>query len=219
MQLVSIQRGTPRTEGSFGTSDAMERRFTSAIWKEPLAGGAQVTSEGLAGDAVANRRYHGGPDQALLAYAAAHYARWQAEWGRGALVPGAFGENLTVDGADENDVCLGDRWAIGNVELQVTAAREPCATLARRHQVADLIKIVRHNGRGGWYLRVIREGEIAPGLAVTLIERMHPEWTVRRALRVIVNGSRKERRALLDCPAIASRWRQRLERRDLDPIG
>jgi MOSC domain-containing protein YiiM len=219
MQLVSIQRGTPRTEGTLTACDAMERRFTSAIWKEPLAGVAQVTSDGLVGDAVANRRYHGGADQALLAYAAGHYPRWQAEWGGAALVPGAFGENLTVDGADENDVCLGDRWAIGKVELQVTAAREPCATLARRHRVADLVKVVRHNGRGGWYLRVIREGEIAPGLGVTLIERTHPEWTVRRALRVMVSGARKERRALLECPAIASRWRERLERSDLDAIG
>jgi MOSC domain-containing protein YiiM len=210
VRLVSIQRGTPRIEGAEPSTDPMKRRFTSAIWKEPVAGPVRVTFQGLVGDAVANRRYHGGPDQALLAYAAGHYPRWRAEWATDSLAPGAFGENLTVDGTDEDSVCLGDRWAIGEVELEVTAAREPCATLARRHQVVDLIKVVRENGRGGWYLRVLGEGEVAPGLRVSLLARPHPEWTVRRALRAMVSGSPPERRALLACTAISSRWRERL---------
>lgn len=213
MRLVSIQHGTPRTEGRPASTDPMEREFTSAIWKHPVPGPARVTSEGLAGDMVANRRHHGGPDQALLAYAAAHYLRWRAEWGTSALEPGAFGENLTVDGVDEDGVCLGDRWAVGDVGLEVTAAREPCATLARRHRVADLVKVVRANGRGGWYLRVRSAGEIAAGMPVSRVLRPHPEWTVRRALGVMVSGSPEERRELLRCPAISARWRERLERR------
>jgi MOSC domain-containing protein YiiM len=210
MRLVSIQRGTPRTVGAETATGPMERRFTSAIWKEPIAGLVLVTPEGLDGDRVANRRHHGGADQALLAYAADHYPRWRAEWGTDNLAPGAFGENLTVEGVDEDSVCLGDRWAIGEVELEVTAAREPCATLARRHQVADLVKVVRRNGRGGWYLRVLEGGSIAPGRPVSLVARPHPEWTVRRALGVMTSGSAEERRALLECPAIARRWRDRL---------
>jgi len=211
MRLISIQRGTPRTDGREKTSDPMERRFTSAIWKAPLTGSVQLTAEGVVGDAVADRKHHGGADQALLAYAAAHYPRWRTEWGTD-LVHGAFGENLTIDGADEDAVCLGDRWAIGQVELEVTAAREPCATLARRHRVPDLVKVVRGNGRGGWYLRVLREGTIEPAMGIELQARPYPEWTVRRALRVMVSGSAEERRALRACPAIGSRWRERLTR-------
>jgi MOSC domain-containing protein YiiM len=212
MRLISIQQGKPRTDGVTGATDPMQRRFTSAIWKESIGGTAQVRVEGLIGDQVANRKYHGGPDQALLAYAAGHYRRWREEWATDRLAHGAFGENLTVDGADEESVCLGDRWSIGEVELEVSAAREPCATLARRHQVPDLVRIVRQNGRGGWYLRVLSEGDIEPGLPVGLLARPYPEWTVRRALGVMVGGSAEARRALLGCSAIASRWRERLDR-------
>jgi MOSC domain-containing protein YiiM len=212
MRLVSIQRGTPRTEGIEGAAEPMERRFTSAIWKQPVAASIRLSRHGLEGDAVANQRYHGGPDQAVLAYAAAHYPKWRAEWSAQDLPHGGFGENLTVEGADEDSVCLGDRWQLGPVVLEVTAAREPCGTLARRHRVADLVSVVRHNGRGGWYLRVLEEGEIAPGLAIERIDRPYPEWTVRRALGVIVGGEPGERRELLSCPAVSARWRSRLAR-------
>ncbi len=212
MRLISVQRGVRRTEGADGAVDPMHRRFTSAIRKQPVQAPVRCTTMGIEGDEVADRRHHGGPDQALLAYAADHYPRWRAEWDRPGLAFGAFGENLTVEAAREDDVCLGDRWAINGVRLEVSAAREPCGTLARRHQVADLVKVIRRNGRGGWYLRVLEEGEIEPGLQVNLVARPHPEWTVRRALGVMVAGSPEERRALLDCPAIASRWRERLSR-------
>jgi MOSC domain-containing protein YiiM len=212
MRLISVQRGTPRTEGSKAAGGPMERRFTSAIWKEPIVGPARITRLGVEGDAVANRRYHGGPDQALLAYPAAHYDSWRAEWGRDDLGPGGFGENLTVEGADEDGVCLGDQWGLGHIRLEVSAAREPCGTLARRHQMPELVKTVRRNGRGGWYLRVLVEGTVVPGAAIELLARLHAEWTVRRSLGVMVSGSADERQALLSCPAITRRWRERLLR-------
>lgn len=214
MCVLSVQIGTPRTVGEPHSPDPMTRAFTSAIWKEPVMGPIQVGRLGLEGDQVANTRVHGGPDQALLMYAAAHYPVWEAEWGRDALGPGAFGENLTVSGLTEESVCIGDVLNIGQARLQVSQPRQPCATLARRHQVRDMIKLVQQNGRSGWYLRVLREGVLAAGDPIVLIDRPHPEWTVRRAARTGL--ARKEQpeqaRELAGCKALSSGWREWLVR-------
>lgn len=212
MHLVSIQTGRPRTVGAPGAEDPMQRSFTSAIWKEPVAGPVRVGRLGLEGDAVANRKVHGGPEQAVLMYAASHYPLWRAEWGRDDLGPGGFGENLTVAGLTEDDVCIGDLLEAGSAAFQVSQPRQPCATLARRHQVRDLIAVVRRNGRSGWYLRVVREGEVAPGQPVRLADRGWPDWTVRRAAWVMLERNERpaEAAALAGCDALSPEWRRRL---------
>jgi hypothetical protein len=113
MRLISIQIGTPRVYGVPGSDDPMDRVFTSAIGKEPVGGRVWAAQLGLSGDAVADRKSHGGADQALLAYSAEHYPLWRREWLREDVGPGAFGENLTVTETDEDGVCLGDRWQVG----------------------------------------------------------------------------------------------------------
>ncbi len=118
MRLISIQIGTPRVYGVPGSDDPMDRVFTSAIGKEPVGGRVWAAQLGLSGDAVADRKAHGGVDQALLAYSAEHYARWRKEWLREDVGPGAFGENLTVTETDEDGVCLGDRWQVGPVAVR-----------------------------------------------------------------------------------------------------
>lgn len=212
MRLVSVQVGTPRAVGVRGSRDPMERFFTSAIWKEPVTGPVLVGRLGLAGDAVANTRVHGGPEQAVLMYAESHYPTWRAEWGREGLGPGAFGENLTVSGLTESTVCIGDTFEIGTARLQVSQPRQPCATLARRHRVPDLISVVRANGRSGWYLRVLREGSLQAGDELTLMDRPHPEWTVGRATRAMLGrqSAPEEARSLALCEALSPGWRRHL---------
>ena len=213
MRLVSVQIGRPRAVGTPGATDPMERAFTSAIWKEPVAGPVRVAALGLEGDSVANTRVHGGPDQAVLMYAVSHYPRWCEEWGKD-LSSGAFGENLTVEGLTEDDVCIGDVLEIGEARLEVSQPRQPCSTLARRHQVRDMIAQVQRNGRSGWYLRVVHEGYLAAGQPITLLDRPHPEWSIRRAAQVGL--ARKERRddaaQLAACQALSAGWRSWLVR-------
>jgi MOSC domain-containing protein YiiM len=189
----------------------MERAFTSAIWKQPVSGPIRVRTLGLDGDAVGNPKVHGGPDQAVLMYAAGHYPTWQAEWGR-ELGAGAFGENLLVEGLTEETACLGDVFDIGGARLEVTKPREPCSTLARRHQVRDMIAIVQANGRGGWYLRVLREGEVMAGQEIVLVGRPHPEWPVRLAGRTMLERKTDPERAsrLARVPALAANWKARI---------
>jgi MOSC domain-containing protein YiiM len=207
LRLVSIQVGTPQ---SYRTPDEGDP-YRSAIDKRPVTGRVQVTATGLAGDEVADRRAHGGPDQAMLAYAEEHFARWAGE-GLGGLGPGAFGENLTVCGTDEDDVAIGDRWSIGEVVVEVAKPRTPCNRLAWRHGRPDLIRRVHETGRSGWYLRVLQEGWLEAGTRIELLARPCPAWTVRRAAQVMANHQslRQDAAALAQLPELAADWRYRL---------
>jgi MOSC domain-containing protein YiiM len=198
--------------GTPGADDPMEREFTSAIWKTALAGPRRVTRLGLEGDAVANTRVHGGPDQALLMYDGDHYLRWRAEWGVSDLGAGDFGENLTVSGLSEESACVGDVLQIGAVRLQITATRQPCATLARRHQRPDLVREVYATGRSGWYLRVLEEGTLEPGMPMLLLDRPNPGWSVRAALLAYRDRARDPKRAeaLGRCSGLSERWASKL---------
>ena len=212
MRLVAVLVGQPRTVGARDAADPMAREFRSAIWKSPVAGAVRCGRLGLEGDAVADKRHHGGPDQAVLAYGFDHYADWRAEGTLGDVGPGAFGENLCIAGAREDDVCVGDVYAVGPVRVQVTKPRQPCNTLARRHQRATLVREVFRNGRYGWYLRVLEEGLVEAGQAVTLLERPSPDWPVRRVQDVMAERASRPDEAmdLARCAGLADDWRDRL---------
>src|SRR3954451_1018046 len=120
---VNVGRPAPLATG--------RRVVRSAIGKTPVPGPVAVCGVNVDGDDQADRRVHGGADQAVYAYAAESYAWWEEQLGRD-LAPGTFGENLTVAGADVDAAVLGTRWRIGTVVLEVTAPRIPCAKLAAR---------------------------------------------------------------------------------------
>jgi MOSC domain-containing protein YiiM len=207
MRLESIQVGPPRTYDG-------PKPWTSAIKKEPVDGQVWAGREGLSGDHQYNREHHGGPERALLMYSADHYPRWRAEWGdRPDVGPGAFGENLTVAGATEDNVCVGDVFRIGDVRLEVSSPRTPCSTLSRRHRIPDLVKSIVQNHRSGWYLRVLHEGWLESGMAVALVDRPYPQWPVRRAAEVKRMRAERveEARLLAACGALQSEWREILK--------
>ncbi len=212
MRLISIQVGQPRRMGTEGAEDPLDRPWTSAIWKDPVAGRVWATATGLVGDAQADRRHHGGPDKALLAYAAAHYPRWEADLGLPRMAPGGFGENLTVEGLAEPTVCVGDVFRIGGCRVQVSQPRQPCSNLARRFRVRDMVKRVQEADRYGWYLRVVKEGWLEAGDAVVLEDRPYPHWTVIEATRTMVERRADPERArrLADCAALSTDWKAAL---------
>lgn len=161
VKLLNVNVGKPRTDG--------DRRARTGIFKEPVLGPVLVDTLGLAGDAVLNKRHHGGPDQAVYLYAAEDYAWWSAELGK-ALGPGTFGENLTTEGLDVSGLAVGDRLTFGEVVLEATAPRIPCATLARRMEDPAFVKQFMEARRPGTYLRVLRSGNLAAGDPVTLTQ-------------------------------------------------
>lgn len=174
-------------------------------------------AEGLAGDAQADRRVHGGPEQALHQYPVEHYARLAAAFpeAAGALVPGSLGENLSVPGWDEAKVCIGDIFRLGDAHIQVTRPRSPCWKIDRRFGVEGMTQFIDDTGLVGWYFRVLEEGEVAPGCAFELLERPTPAatlahmWLAWKSHRPAPG----ELEALAATPGLATRWVQKLAER------
>lgn len=216
----SIQVGLPRQAGSPRAADAMDRRWTSGIWKEAVQGPVWCGRTNLEGDGQADLRVHGGLEKAVLAYSGAHYPHWRTELALPGMGPGGFGENLTVEGLTERDVCIGDTVAIGGAVLQLSQPRGPCWKLARRWRMPELAALTQRSGRTGWYYRVLVEGEIAPGQRIALVERPHPEWTVARA-NTVMYDLRDDVAATLSLaalPLLALSWRRTLGRRGREGV-
>jgi MOSC domain-containing protein YiiM len=169
-RIVSVQAGRIAPLGPEGVP--------SAFIKHRVEGAVRIGFEGLETDVQADRRVHGGPDKAVYGYAASHYAAWTADFPELAerFVPGGFGENLTIDGVDEADLCVGDVHGIGSVRLQVCQPRQPCFKLAMRFGNTRLPKAMVRNGRSGWYYRVLTPGTLEAGDAVFLLERDLPDF-------------------------------------------
>ena len=188
----------------------------SAIDKQPLAGPVSIGELGFAGDEQGDPRVHGGPDKAIHHYAFDHYAAWRDELGATPLLeaPGAFGENISTRGLDEDGVCLGDRFRLGTALVEVSQGRQPCWKLNDRFGVPDMARRVQSSGRTGWYYRVLQLGVAHAGDALRLDARPYPAWTLRR-LGMLLFGRVLAREALepaLQLPLVPS-WRKLLERR------
>jgi len=165
LPTVALYTGTPRYIGDEG-------QF-SAIWKQPVSAPVRVGRDGLAGDAQADRRVHGGPEKAVHHYASENYAALAARFPQLAdtLVAGSIGENIATTGVDETMVCIGDIVRIGSVVLQVCQPRRPCWKIDARYGVAGITAHIVATGLTGWYYRVLEEGVMAPGDAFEPLER------------------------------------------------
>lgn len=199
-----------------GQPQLLARGELSAIDKRPITGPAWIGSEGLEVDAQADRRVHGGLEQAVHYYPVEHYDPWQAELGAAAqrFVPGGFGENLSAEGLTEKNVCVGDVWRAGSALLQVSQGRQPCWKLNERFHVPDMVQRVLATGRAGWYFRVLQEGLVEPGSELTLMARPHPMWTLDRVADVVLrnNGNQSDYDALAGLDVLAEGWRTRAAR-------
>lgn len=165
MELLSINIGMPRPVELGG------EMITTGICKTPVAGPVMLSVDGLEGDGVGNTKHHGGPDQAALAYAADHYDDWGRELDRDDLAYGLMGENLTVRGWVDKDVCVGDTYRVGEALVQVTSHRTPCGKLENRVGAKGFSKRYSETGRYGLYLRVLEPGQIQAGDEVALVDR------------------------------------------------
>lgn len=219
-RLLSIQVGTPQYHGegdeTGGTEPSIhDARWLTSFWKLPVAGPIKVGRTDLEGNRQADLINHGGMDKAVLAYAATHYPTWRAELQRPEIPFGGFGENFTIEGWTEQEVCLGDVFTIGNACFAVSQPRQPCWKLGRRWDRADLPKRVVLTGRSGWYLRVVEEGVVDVGQTLVLQERPLPEWTVARVNHYFYHerNNAQANRFLADCSHLALAWREEFANR------
>ena len=208
--LRSVQVGTPHHYGLKGAEEPMDRAWDTSFFRAPSIEQRWLFTTHLEGNAQADTKNHGKPDQAVLMYAAAHYPLWQAELGLPDIGPGGFAENFTVDGLSEANACIGDIYAIGEAHIQVTGPRYPCWKIERRWGYEGLTARVAETGRTGWYCRVLREGMVEQGLPVVLVERDYPQWTV--ALTNDFGHSRNsdldKAKALAACPLLNEFWQK-----------
>jgi MOSC domain-containing protein YiiM len=176
----------------------------SAIVKQPVRGRVRVEGVNLAGDTQADRRVHGGVDRAVYAYAAEDYAWWEHELGR-PLAPGTFGENLTTSGFDVNAAVVGERWELGEAELEVSIPRVPCYKLAARMDDPRFVARFGRARRPGPYLRIARAGSIGAGDRIRVVSR--PSHGIRIIdVFTIYLFERARLRELLAAPQLGSAW-------------
>lgn len=162
----------------------------------------------LAGDGQADLSVHGGPDKAVYAYPGDHFPAWEAEIGR-PFGPGAFGENLTTLGVTEAEVCIGDRWLWGDAEMEVCQPRSPCFKLTLHAGTSEVGRRMRLDGRCGWYLRVLRPGEVPTTGTIEVVP--HPAQV---SVHDVTGAGRSSDPAaiarVLSVAALADEWRDPL---------
>jgi MOSC domain-containing protein YiiM len=184
MQVLSVNVGGPREVEWRG------ERVRTSIWKAPAPGRVAVRRTNLAGDEQSDLRVHGGVGKAVYVYPHEHYAFWQRELPGAALGLGSFGENLTSTGLLEADVSIGDRLRIGSAELRVTQPRVPCFKLGLRFGRPDMVKRFLAAGRSGFYLAVLRVGELGAGDAIERIPVETPSLSVAEVAELYAGRGR-----------------------------
>lgn len=170
MKIISLNVGLPATHDYNG------RQVHTGGYKQPVAR-ALARNHQLDGDGQGDTVHHGGVDKAVNAYAFDHYAYWEGVFGA-PLPAAAFSENLTLAGALEDDVCIGDVYRAGDVLLQVSQPRVPCYKLNLKHDKPRLLQWIRVSGLTGFYLRILREGVLEQDMSLTLVERDPAEVSI-----------------------------------------
>lgn len=166
MRVETIAVGRPRVVEWKGDG------VRTSIFKTPVPGPVRAVRHNLEGDRQSDLEVHGGEYKAVYAYAAEHYPWWERRLGR-ELEPANFGENLTISGFAEPDVCIGDVFRVGGAELEAAIPRLPCYKLSIRFGDPAMVKKFTQARRWGIYFRVAAEGEISVGDRVEIAER-HP---------------------------------------------
>lgn len=207
MRVASVNVGSKET---VRTGD---RKVETGIRKRPIEA-AHVGPTGLAGDTIVNEEHHGGPDQAVYLYSTQDYDWWSEELGRDDLHPGLFGENLTVDLEGIGPLRIGDRLTIGEVVLEVTAPRLPCAKFHAVIGEPDWRKTFNAARRHGAYTRVISEGLVEEGMPIEYLpgEPAYPDIEELADIHLDPKADPTRLEAALAAP-VAERTREEMERR------
>jgi MOSC domain-containing protein YiiM len=186
----------------------------SGIAKKPLGSERVfVSARNIDGDGQADLTVHGGFDKAIYAYPAAHWPWWETEH-QIPCRPGTFGENLTLESGDETQICIGDRFTWGDVEMEVAQPRAPCFKFNIHTQRADAAQLMTMSGYCGFYLRVTREGT-AP-IHDAVLERSFESHAanVREAFFAVLGKPTVEAlNHVMRAPALAETWSSAVARR------
>jgi MOSC domain-containing protein YiiM len=204
VRLVSVNVGLPREVEHDGET------VLTSIFKSPVAGRVRVRTLNLDGDRQSDLTVHGGRHKAVYGYPSEHYAAWREELPGAELGWGTFGENLTTEGLLEDELAIGDKLRCGTVEFVVTQPRLPCFKLGIRFGRPDIVKRFMQSRRCGFYLAVLREGELGAGDPIEHVPSEDDRVTIREFFSLFLPGADPEiaRRASV-LPALPPAWRER----------
>jgi ferredoxin-NADP reductase/MOSC domain-containing protein YiiM len=206
-RLLSVNVGLPRDVTWQG------RTVHTGIWKVPVRGRRIVRRLNIDGDGQGDLAGHGGERRAVLVYQADSYRHWQEHLGRDDFTCGQFGENFTVDGLSDTEVCIGDRYRIGSALFEVTQPRVTCYRLGIRMNQPDMAALLVKHGRPGFYFRVLEEGEVGADDEITQVAN-GPERISVSAIDAMLykpDHSRDQLERALRIPSLSSGWRRSLE--------
>jgi ferredoxin-NADP reductase/MOSC domain-containing protein YiiM len=201
-KLLSVNVGLPR--------DVMWNGKTvrTAVWKSPVTGRRMVRKLDIDGDAQGDLAGHGGEQRAVFVYQIESYKYWESLLGRKDFTFGQFGENFTVQGLSDNEVCIGDRYRIGNAILEVTQPRVTCYRVGIRTNEPRMPALLVEHHRPGFYFRVLQEGEVGAGDDIVKITDGPERLSVADvdALLYLPGHSREQLERALRIPALSKGW-------------
>ena len=203
-RLLSVNVGLPRDIEWKG------RTVHTGIWKDPVRGRCRVRSLNLDGDGQGDLAGHGGEQRAVYVYQIESYRYWQEQLRRTEFVYGQFSENFTVEGLPDEVVCIGDRYRIGSALFEVTQPRVTCYRLGIRMNDPQMPALLTGSGRPGFYFRVLQEGEVGAGDAITKVGEAKERMTVAEinALLYLPDHSRERLERALRIDALSNGWRE-----------
>jgi MOSC domain-containing protein YiiM len=215
MKLLSISVGLPREVEWRG------KTVRTSIFKAPVSGRVRVGQLNLEGDQQSDLSVHGGSEKAIYVYPSEHYAFWRAELPGSDLPWGVFGENFTTEGLLEDAVHIGDRLRAGSAEFVVTQPRLPCFKLGIRFGRPEMVKRFQRSGRTGFYLAVLREGEVTAGDSLEFIAQDEHGVTVADIVSLYLADAANQDvlRRVSALPALPEGWRDYFRKRLWDPDG
>ena len=168
------------------------KKIITGIYKNPVEGPIYLRSEDVENDIIADRKVHGGIHKACYLFSAQEYSYWKPlypdlEWSWG-----MFGENLTVEGLDESDVCIGDIYKVGTAEVEVSQPREPCFKLGVRFDNQEILAQFIKRSFSGFYVRILKEGKVSPGDVISLVSRPPSELTIKAFFELLFSKEKDQ---------------------------
>jgi ferredoxin-NADP reductase/MOSC domain-containing protein YiiM/ferredoxin len=201
-KLLSVNVGLPRDVAWQG------KTIHTAVWKEPVDGPRMVRKINVDGDGQGDLAAHGGEHRAVFVYQIDSYRYWERELGRSDFVHGQFGENFTVDGLADEEVCIGDRFQIGEATFEVTQPRVTCYRVGIRMNDPRIPALLVSHHRPGFYFRVLEEGNIQAGEEIIKVASGPEQMTVVEVdtLLYLPGHPRQQLLRALRIPALSEGW-------------
>ncbi|OMC12584.1 MOSC and FAD-binding oxidoreductase domain-containing protein [Mycobacterium sp. SP-6446] len=203
-KLVSVNVGMPKNV------QWRDKTVYTGIWKTPVEGPVMVRRTNIDGDGQGDLAGHGGEQRAVMVYQTESYEFWKTYLNREDLAPGHFGENFTITGLSDDEVCIGDRYQIGEAEFEVTQPRVTCFRVGLRLNDPEMPNLLVSQHRPGFYFRVITEGHVRAGDDIVRVRRGRHELSVADvdALLYLPNRNIEQLHKVVDVPALSPGWQQ-----------